>query len=220
MRYDMKHQYLDYVGSKHGRLTILAFEKEAKKPIKFYCLCECGNTKYVSYSNISRTKSCGCYRIEHGKNTKTHGAAGKTGTRTKAYSIWTNMKSRCTNTNLNKYKYYGGRGITYCKEWNKFENFLKDMGNPNNGMTLDRINNNGNYEPLNCRWISMMDQAKNKTNTLWLNLDGNLIHLMEASRRYPIKMQTIWARIKKYGWTDKQAVGIDPKPPRKSKVNV
>lgn len=216
----MRHNYSDYIGSKQGRLTILSVKKEKNERMKFHCLCECGITKYVVCSSISRTKSCGCFRIEFAKNKKTHGASGKTGIRTKAYSIWTNMKSRCTNEKSDNYQYYGGRGITYCPQWEMFENFLKDMGNPNDGMTLDRINTNGNYEPLNCRWSSIMDQAKNKTNNLWLNIDGNLIHLTEASRRYPVKMQTIWARLKKYGWTDKQAVGIDPKPPRKSRLNV
>jgi len=148
---------------------------------------------------------------------KTHGQSGNAKKRTRAYKTWLRMRDRCSNTKSWKYKYYGGKGIKICDEWQTFENFFRDMGQPPEGMTLDRIDVNGNYEPSNCRWATMMEQAKNKTNNMFLIIDGEKIHLMEASRRFHVKFQTIWARIKKYGWTDRQAVGLDTKPPRKQR---
>ena len=214
----MNAKYFEYIGKKHGRLTILSMiYLKGQKP-KYQCVCDCGNNKEFVIYNITRTHSCGCYRKEIATyKQKTHGHSGKPSKRSRLYSIWTNMKSRCTNKKLSKYKYYGGRGIGYCESWEQFEGFLQDMGEPLPNMTLERIDVNGNYEPSNCRWATMMEQAKNKNNNMFLNINGNQIHLMEASRRYPVKMQTIWARIKKYGWTDMQAVGLEPRPLKRLK---
>jgi hypothetical protein len=143
---------------------------------------------------------------------KTHGQSGSPQTRTPAYKAWLRMRDRCKSTNAWKYKYYGSKGIKICNEWESFENFYKDMGPPDKGMTLDRIDVYGNYEPSNCRWATMMEQAKNKTNNMFLDTGDEKIHLAEAARRFPIKMQTIWARVKKHGWTDRQALGLDPRP--------
>jgi hypothetical protein len=213
----MNQKYLDFVGKKHARLTILSItQSKGQKPI-YHCICDCGNKKDFVVYNITRTHSCGCYRVQISKDKKTHGQSGNSQNRTQAYKAWVRMKDRCSNTKSWKYKYYGGKGVKVCDEWQSFENFFKDMGHPVEGMTLDRIDVNGNYEPSNCRWATMMEQAKNKTNNMFLIIDGEKIHLMEASRRFPVKFQTIWARIKKYGWTDRQAVGLDPKPPRKQR---
>ena len=143
---------------------------------------------------------------------KTHGQSGNAKKRTKAYKAWANMKDRCVNTKAFKYKYYGGKGVKVSDEWQSFENFYRDMGDVPDKMSLDRIDTNGNYEKSNCRWATVMEQAANKTNNMFLDIGIEKIHLMEASRRYPIKMKTIWARVKKYGWTDRQAVGLDPRP--------
>jgi hypothetical protein len=214
----MKQKFLDYIGKKHGRLTILSMTHLKGEKPQYQCVCDCGNSTEFTVYNITRTHSCGCYSKESSSlRNKTHGQSGKSSKRTKAYSIWTNMKSRCSNDKLPIYKYYGGRGINYCKSWEKFEVFLQDMGEPLPNMTLERIDVNGNYEASNCKWATMMEQGKNKNNNMFLNIDGEKIHLMEASRRYPVKMQTIWARIKISGWTDRQAVGLDEKPPIKKR---
>lgn len=151
---------------------------------------------------------------------KTHGQSGNSQKRTKTYRAWLNMRDRCVNTKSFKYKYYGGKGVKVCDEWQSFENFYRDMGHAPVGMSLDRIDTNGNYEKSNCRWATGMEQAKNKTNNMFLDLGFEKIHLMEASRRFRVKFQTIWARIKKYGWTDRQAVGLDPKPNKRTKITL
>jgi|688.fasta_scaffold1186260_1 hypothetical protein len=146
---------------------------------------------------------------------KTHGQSGKPQIRTKAYKAWANMKDRCVNTKASRYKYYGGKGVKVCDEWQSFENFYRDMGDVPDGTSLDRIDTNGDYEKSNCRWATTMEQAANKTNNMVLDIGNEKIHLAEAARRYPIKMQTIWARVKKHGWTDRQALGLDPRPNNK-----
>lgn len=109
------------------------------------------------------TSSCGCLRIEKiqmvGFLNKTHGEATK---KTLTYTSWSAMKNRCYNKNYNRYKDWGGRGIKICKRWMKFENFLEDMGQRKKGTTLDRINNNGNYTPNNCRWATAVQQIANR----------------------------------------------------------
>ena len=210
----MLQKYLDYIGTKHGRLTILAITKKPNIKPQFHCFCECGNQKFIEIYNITRTHSCGCYGKDFQKRFITHGQSGNAQQRTPAYKAWVYMRDRCYNTKSWKYKYYGGKGVTISDEWQSFENFYRDMGQPQKGMTLDRMDVNGNYEKTNCRWATREQQAANKTSNYYLFLEGEKIHLSEAARKYSIKPQTLWARIKKYKFTHRQAVGLDPKPNR------
>jgi len=160
---------------KYNRLTLIKEVEPyiwgTRKYRKFLCLCDCGNEVEVRLDKLKRgsTKSCGCFNFEliskpHGPRNAKHGhtIGGKP---TPEFYSWWSMKMRCTNKNAKHYQYYGGRGITVCNEWfNSFENFFKDMGNRPDGMTLDRINNDGNYEPSNCRWSTPSQQLKNRRN--------------------------------------------------------
>lgn len=126
------------------------------------CVCSCGKSVDVLWENLTsgRQKSCGCLSRERARSTgdrlKTHGMH-----KTRVYRIWSQMKRRCQTKSNGAYDRYGAIGITVCDRWQKFENFYADMGD-DNGLTLDRINPSGNYEPENCRWADWKTQASNK----------------------------------------------------------
>ena len=149
------------MGQRFHRLVAIGKAGKSKdKQIIWQCLCDCGELTEVSSSRLRNgtIKSCGCLQREKARQANTkHGKY-----HSRIYSIWRNMITRCTNSNHEKYHNYGGRGITVCERWKIFENFYKDMGDPPDGLTIDRINVNGNYELGNCRWATKFEQEQNK----------------------------------------------------------
>lgn len=133
---------------------------------------------------------------------RTHGESH--GSRT--YRIWTGMRSRCLNPTNHSYARYGGRGVTVCERWTSYEAFLADMGYAPEGHSIERVDNAGGYEPSNCRWIPMAEQARNKRNNVWITANGITRLLEDWSRETGIAVTTIWMRINARGWTPERAV--------------
>lgn len=154
---------IDITGQRFGRLTVLQRLEGAKKYSRWLCACECGREAKVLGDNLrnGRTQSCGCLRLGC-QNAFKHGASRRK-KHTPEYRSWTRMLCRCLNRNHKDYHRYGGRGIAVCARWNDFASFLADMGpRPGGGRSIDRINNDGNYELSNCRWATPKEQAQNR----------------------------------------------------------
>lgn len=199
-----KLQYL--TGQKFGKLTVINFNHKIKTNYgqwKYYwlCECECGNTIIVCSSNLKtgHTKSCGCLKIENTVNAnKKHGLA-----KHRLYKIWENLKFRCLNKKCNSFKNYGNRGITVCIDWlNNFENFYTwaIANGYKDDLTIDRIDNNGNYESDNCRWVNAKKQANNRRSNRLITYNNETHTLSEWANKYNIKISKLWARLNS-GWT-------------------
>lgn len=153
-------------GKVFGKLTAISIAGKNKYGNYLYnCKCECGNETIVFAGALrnGHTKTCGCSHFDHNSNNLRNTKHGMY--ESPEYNSWYSMKYRCTNMNAANYKYYGGRGIIVCERWmQSFENFYQDMGpRPTGKHSLDRIDNNGNYEPSNCRWATDDQQYKNKS---------------------------------------------------------
>jgi hypothetical protein len=154
--------YKSIVGSKRGKWTILKYAKKDSVS-KLYCQCECGEKHWVQASKIRGNYSKQCEKCQF-KEYSFSPVHGKTATPT--YYIWASMRQRCNNPKNIKFKDYGGRGIKICDRWDKFENFLQDMGErPSENVVLDRIDNDGNYEPSNCKWSERHESCNNRRNS-------------------------------------------------------
>jgi hypothetical protein len=141
---------------------------------------------------------------------KTHGhTRGKVFTRT--YSIWASMLARCSTPSATGYANYGGRGISVCEKWRKFEGFLEDMGECPDGLSIDRLDTNGNYEPGNCRWASDAEQARNTTRTVYVHVAGEKKVARDVAAANGIHIATFKKRLYVYGWPVEQACGVSPR---------
>ena len=161
---------VEMVGKKFGEILVLKENKDRNKHghITYHCLCSCGNTKNILGASLRQglTKSCGCAHIS--KITK-HGMDG-----TPIYRAWTSMRDRCNNPNNYAYAQYGGRGIKVCERWEEsFMNFYNDMGERPKGLSLDRIDVNGNYCKENCRWATAKEQQENRRISIFVLIDGD-----------------------------------------------
>lgn len=192
-------------GEKFNKLTVLNKTNEkANKTYLWLCECECGNLTKVKKWNITsgNTRSCGCLKVESikkvGQQNISHGMRY-----TKIYKIWESMKRRCNNEKAERYASYGGRGITYCEEWEKFDGFyewVKESGYKE-GLSIDRIDVDGNYEPSNCRWVTLEQQSFNKTNSRKVHYKDKELTIAELAKKTGKSYHLLYQRIVKLGWS-------------------
>lgn len=204
---------IDLTGQVFGRLTVIEYVGSDKHRNSLWrCVCACGAERVVTRHALVQglTKSCGCWnrdRIrEQGKRNVKHGH-NRRGHRTSEYGIWASMKRRCTDPKHPAYPRYGGRGIKVCDRWmNSFEAFLEDMGlRPGPGYTIERIDNDKGYEPGNCRWATVAEQQKNRSDNRWIEYEGEKLTLTDWARKLGVRSSTLYRWLKK-GFTMQDVV--------------
>jgi hypothetical protein len=193
----------DLTGQTFNYLTVLEKATQRGHYSYFQCKCKCGTIKEVRGSNLisQQTKSCGCLLKE------TLTKHGKTGT--PAYLSWKAMNTRCNNRKFPRYIDYGARGIRVCDRWrgkDGFKNFFTDLGERPKGYSLDRINNDGNYEPENCRWSDKYTQANNARSNNLITYKNQTKTLSQWARVMGLGRYTLSCRIYKYNWSIEKAL--------------
>lgn len=210
----------DLTGKIFGRLKVIKYSHTNKQGRIWECLCQCGKTSYVSIGalNSGNTKSCGCIPSELTAKRNRENKKYKNKTEFKLKEKLRHMVQRCHKEYSDCYHDYGGRGIQVCDEWQDkefgFENFYKwSMENGyKDGLTIDRIDNDGDYSPDNCRWIDAKKQANNKRNNVYVEIDGVTHTVSEWAEIKGLERKTLEWRVRK-GWDKKDLF----KPPRKCK---
>jgi len=196
---------LNLIGEKYGRLLVLSFHHDSKYGAYWECQCDCGKKSIVLGNALRRgsSKSCGCFGDERRIETKTtHGMAYSD-----EYRAWIRMIERTTSNSYQGTARYKGRGITVCDEWkHSFEQFYKDMGDkPSKIYSLDRINNNGNYEPSNCRWATPSEQQNNKSNNAPITVCGETKTAKQWADITGLNRDLIRGRVR-LGWSPERAI--------------
>lgn len=199
---------IDLTSQTFYRLTVIRrIVDNTKKHAVWLCKCECGNHTIVQSDNLrsGHTKSCGCLNKE---NIHKHGY-----TNTNIHNIWKEMIQRCTNPNHKSYKNYGDRGIKICDRWLQsngkgFINFLKDIGKRPAGMTLDRIDNNGNYCKENCRWTTRQQQNTNYRRNRMITINNQTKCITEWCNIFKLNRQTVYQRLRR-GWSIKKTFELE-----------
>lgn len=190
----------DYTGERFGRLIVIKrVENNKHNQVRWLCKCDCGNKKIVLANALreGNTRSCGCLKHEQNYINIVHITHNKSNTR--LYNIWKNMKNRCNNPKNRRHKFYYDKGIKVCNEWQKnFMSFYKwamENGYKEN-LTIDRIDNNGNYEPNNCRWATITEQNNNQSNNIRIYYNNITYNVKDFCKKYKIKRCTLMQRLK------------------------
>mgnify|MGYP001614045067 FL=1 len=203
--YNLPHYYsdmgvhgmkkIDLTGQRFGKLVVLAEVESGGKNTAWLCLCDCGKKKrgVLTYNlTAGKSKSCGCVRGDKiGIFSRTHGES-----KTRLYQIYKGMKQRCGNKNNPAYQYYGGKGVSVSKCWAQdylgFKKWAIENGYSKSG-TIDRINPNGNYEPSNCRWVSLKKQQSNKLNSMFVTIGDDKLTIAEWADKNRTNKQTLYS---------------------------
>lgn len=202
---------IDMTGQRFGKLTVISQAETKNNRAMWLCQCDCGNEKIVAGKHLRNgmVKSCGCYIREYLKECKTKHSKCNS----KLYYVYNGIKDRCYNSNKKGYKNYGGRGIVMCQEWlndfMSFYNWAIENGyseeSKRGEYTIDRIDNNGNYEPSNCRWITIREQQKNKRNNRYITFNEETKTLTDWSLSLGFSVDTVRRRLKD-GWSIERAL--------------
>ena len=187
-------RFIDLTGKRYGRLRVIKYVGDEK----WECECDCGKITYPASYNLNKghTKSCGCKNKEDLLKALTkHGKR-----HTKIYSAWCRMKRRCSDKNIESFKYYGGRGISVCEKWkNSFSEFYDwAMANGyDDNLEIDRIDNDGNYSPENCKFSTRKEQVRNRSNTLYIIYNGKSITFIELCEKFNINYKIAHGKYRK-----------------------
>ena len=193
-----KTRLIDRAGQRYGHLTVVKYDGHRNGRAYWLCQCDCGNQKVIAARDFASgtTKSCGCMQHAHGL--RKYGDAEYRNP--SLYRTWNTMKQRCENPNREKYSIYGGRGIKVCDEWqdpNAFIDWSLSNGYEK-GLQIDRIDNNGNYSPTNCRWVTGKENCRNRRSNVILTIDGVSKTVIEWCEETGLKHFTVyyWVRTK------------------------
>ena len=195
-------KFIDLTGERFGRLTVVSRSDRMTKDhqVQWNCVCDCGTPAIVRGSNLRNgsATSCGCYRYSQLK--KSHTTHNKS--KTKLMRSWYAMRQRCLDPNSSHYKDYGGRGIKICEEWNDSVSFIEwaQASGYKDGLTLDRIDVNGNYSPQNCRWATSSEQANNTRRSIIITYNGKTQSLKLWCDELGLNYGTISSRINQSHW--------------------
>jgi hypothetical protein len=213
-------RHVNVIGQKFHWMTILDMVKPHGHGWQALCRCECGNTKWVLFKNLpnGHTRSCGCLSSlplkSRPKWMVDTSASPRTGSR--SYRCWQAIKQRCLNPNNASYRHYGGRGITICERWMNFDAFLEDMGDAPDGLSLDRINNDGGYCPENCRWADKKTQSRNSRQSRKIAYAGKTLCVSEWAEVVGIRLTSLRNRLAR-GWTPER---MFTQPLKKTKATI
>lgn len=211
--------FLDLTGRVFGDLTV-AFRaaNDSGNKTRWHCICSCGVEKDILGGHLRRGSiiDCGHRKKERFRKYATkHGNYFRPG-----YQSWYDILERCNNPKCPSYKNYGGRGISVCKRWMIFENFIADMGEPPAGMEIDRRNNDGNYNKANCRWVTHKENCRNTRRNILFTYKGKSKTLPEWAEDHGINKSTLYDRVRRRGWSLSRAFTalVQPQRPSQEKL--
>ena len=204
-------RFRDLSGMRFERLLVIGPVAKKWRNYVWGCVCDCGAEVQVKSAELvsGDSKSCGCYKADNTSRIMTthgHTAGQHRGKGSRAYRIWCCIKTRTKNVNCKRSDRYVGRGIAMCKEWaESFEAFLRDMGEPPKGTSIDRIDNDGNYCKSNCRWATQLEQSANTRRNRHVTIHGERMIVTQAEQTYGVSRYTIYNRLNR-GASDNEAV--------------
>lgn len=210
-------KFVDITGNKYGRLTVIErVDNALDGQSRWLCECTCGNTTIVSKGNLKsgNVKSCGCLAKEI-KPAKTHGES-----RTRLYKIWFDMKRRCSEKYKDYFPEYHRKGIKVCKEWQTYEPFRDwalSHGYQDN-LTIDRRDNDGNYEPNNCKWVDVKAQSNNRSSCIYITYNNKTQTMMQWCEELNLDYYLIHNRIHKLNWTFEKAISTPLMAQKRNKL--